>query len=189
MSSSYKKFKQRSASAAAALAFGIGALSAGLAQAELIFNSGIEVTGTGLGAVNTIVTGNDTGNGNGTESACVSFNGTTDTFDCHSALQGGDNLAINQTFLVSEITDATAGDVAVVLNIAETGQDLTVTLTDLYLSFYSPTGLLLHVANYEGPDLELTQGTGTGLGGSGFVRGTRDPNSRRRKQLQQGAQI
>jgi hypothetical protein len=40
-------------------------------------------------------------------------------------------------------------------------------LTDLYLTFKGANGT--YTAFYEGDDLDLTQGTGTGIGGSGFV--------------------
>ena len=60
------------------------------------------------------------------------------------SLEGSDNTAINNTFLLSDIAGLTnARDVALVVNISETGQDLSVTLTDLYFALYSTSGTLL----------------------------------------------
>ena len=147
-------------------------MTSGAAFASLILAPSIQVQGSGLGAVNTLVTAGDgsTPNNPTTQSGCVSsIGGASFDFSCLNGLQGGDNQAINSTHLVSHISSTAAGDLALVVNIAETGQDLTVTLTDLYLSLYSLTGTLLGNFEYDGPDLDLTQGTGTGIGGAGFV--------------------
>lgn len=163
---------------AAMLGAGVFLIGAGNASANLILNSEIQITGTGLGAVNTLATVHDPGgpgNQNDTESGCVSWDsatgGTATNFNCLLGLEGGDNTAINNTFLLSDIAGVTtAGELALVVNISETGQDVSVSLTDLYLSFYTASnGTLLGTFSYVGPDLTLTQGSGTGLGGSGFV--------------------
>ena len=147
-------------------------LAAGSARADLIFAPAIQITGTGLGAVNTLVTVADgsTPNNPTIESGCVSSTGGAfSNFSCLNGVQGGDNQAINSTRLLSNVSSTDASDLALVVNIAETGQDLTVILTDIYLSLYSLGGTLLGNFQYTGPDLSLTQGTGTGIGGSGFV--------------------
>ena len=157
---------------AALFALGVGTASANLVQA-----TDVTVFGTGLGAVNTLVTAHDPGgpgNQNGTESGCVDFDsptgGSATDFSCLLGLEGGDNTAINNTFLLSNVSGlSSAGNVALVVNISETGQDVSVTLTDLYFALYSTSGTLLDTFSYAGPDLVLTQGTGTGIGGSGFV--------------------
>jgi hypothetical protein len=157
------------------LALVVGVGTAGSASANLIFDSGVEVSGTGLGAVNTLVTVHDPGgpgNQNGTESGCIGRSGATDTTACLNGLEGGDNTAQNNTYLLSNIAGLTkAGDLAVVVNISETGQDLTVTLTDLYLQlFNATTGAPIGTSfQYMGLDMNLTAGEGTGLGQSGFV--------------------
>jgi hypothetical protein len=156
-------------SIAASLTF----LASDLVHADLVIAPAIQVQGSGLGAVNTLVTASDNGNGpnaNGTESGCVSSTGgAAFNFSCLNGLEGGDNQAINQTRLLSTVSSTDASDIALVVNLAETGQDLTVTLTDLYLSFYNLGGTLLQTFSYTGPDVNLMQGTGTGIGGSGFV--------------------
>lgn len=143
----------------------LGLSTAGTAMADLVYDSNLQVTGTGLGAVNTLVTVHDPGgpgNQNGTESGCINQNGTFSP--CLFGVEGGDNTAINQV-----LTFDTSYNFAAVVNISETGQDVTVTLTDLYLTFCSTTAASCYSAQYLGPDLDLTQGTGTGLGGSGFA--------------------
>jgi hypothetical protein len=141
----------------------LGFFFVGNAFAELVFVTNIQVFGTGLGAVNTLVTVHDPGgpgNQNNIESGCINSDGSFSP--CLGTVQGGDNTAINQ--VLSFDNDF---NYAAVVNIAETGQDLTVTLTDLYLVFEGDNGT--HTAFYTGPDIDLTQGTGTGLGGSGFT--------------------
>ena len=128
--------------------------------ALLVHRTDITVEGSGLGAVNTLITGNAVGQDT-LESFGINQNGTftpVTSFD----IQGGDNLAINNVLSFANNTNFGA-----VVNIAETGQDLTVTLTDLYLTFKGVNGT--YTAFYEGADLDLTQGTGTGIGGAGFV--------------------
>jgi hypothetical protein len=125
----------------------------------LVYDDSIVVLGTGLGAVNTLTTGNATG-GDTLESFGINQDGSFTPL--LGGLDGGDNLGINQ--VLSFTNDTSFG---AVVNIAETGQDLTVTLTDLYLTFSD--GTTTYTAFYTGADLDLTQGTGTGIGGSGFV--------------------
>jgi len=150
------------------------------AQASLVFTDEVTVFGTGLGAVNTIATVHDPGgpgDNDGTEGGCVERVGTADVLQCDqgNAAPGPtnitelDNTAINQTVLLSAIDFQSGDNIAAVVNISETGQDVTVTLTDLYLAFYGEDNALLYVAEFEGADFDMTQGTGTGLGGSGFV--------------------
>jgi hypothetical protein len=129
------------------------------AYADLVFVTNIDVTGTGLGAVNTVVTVLESGPG--TESGCINQNGTFTP--CLFGLQGGDNQAINNVVPLSNI----ATSFAAVVNLNETGQDLSVVLTDLYLTFCN--GAACHNAQYLGPDITLTSGEGTGLGQSGFT--------------------
>lgn len=150
-------------------------LGAGSANASLIFDGATHLSGTGLGAVNTITTAEDPGgpgNQNGTESACVEFNGTTTVQSpCHflTGEQGGDNLAINQTFSLSQLGATSAGDLALVVDVNETGNDQTVDLTGLYLSLFN--GTTSHNFYYMGPTLTLNQNNEApnGTGQSGFL--------------------
>jgi hypothetical protein len=158
--------------AAVALAVAVSLAWGGIAYADLVYTPGIvQLSGTGLGSVNTLVTVHDpggTGNQNGTESGCITSTGAFSP--CAGTVQGGDNTAINQTFTLSQVLAAgqDAGDLVVVVNLAETGQDKSATLTDLYLTLTNGGGSLTF--SYTGPDLVLTQGgsEGTGTGNSGF---------------------
>jgi hypothetical protein len=158
-------FRFKSALAAIALATGAPA------YANLIPVPGTQVPGTGLGAVNTLVTiqdnGTETGD-NGTESGCVAYAGTiaAPVFTCQNGVQGGDNTAINNLFLASDIAGLTsAGNLAVVVNVSE-GQPLnSATLTNLYLSlFISGTSDRLDFL-YAGDPLVLTNTGGIGQSG------------------------
>ncbi|MFC5461704.1 PEP-CTERM sorting domain-containing protein [Massilia niabensis] len=144
------------------------------AFANLIPVNGTPTTGTGLGAVRTVVTVNDTGNGDGIESGCVrptaSGGSNNPSRACEEGLDGGDNLAINRTYRLSDIAGLTsAGQLGFVVNIDELGiNDSTATLTDLYLSLFSTFNNTLTTYSYVGPDLFLTE-TG-GIGQSGEYR-------------------
>jgi|SRR5688572_5562797 len=131
------------------------------ASADLVFTTNIVVSGTGLGAVSTIVTAHATGQDTH-ESACINQNGSFTP--CLGGVEGTDNVAINQVLTFTNDTSFAA-----VVNISETGQDLTVTLTDLYLTFCGTGGGGCHDAFYTGGDIDLSAGTGTGIGQSGFV--------------------
>jgi hypothetical protein len=162
MKKGFVRFALSSFAALALAVFG----GKGIAVAELIYSTEITVFGTGLGAVNTLVTVHDpggSGNQNGTESGCINQDGSFTS--CLGAVEGGDNTAINNV-----LTFNTDNNFAAVVNIAEEGQDLSVTVTDLYLTFCDASDATdCHDAIYNGADLTVTQGTGTGLGGSGFT--------------------
>ncbi|MEH6435327.1 PEP-CTERM sorting domain-containing protein [Massilia sp. DD77] len=153
------------------------------AFANLVYQTGVQQTGTGLGAVSTVVTVQDNTNGPqppATESGCVRHtNGgnmtnpdqTCEDLTPNPNLEGGDNTAAvggNGVYLLSDIDGLTsAGQLGFVVNISEPGVD-TATLTDLYMSLYSLDGTLLEIFEYMGPDLILTD-TG-GIGQSGLHR-------------------
>jgi len=155
--------------------FAAALFAAGSANANLIFMGATHLSGTGLGAVNTLTTAEDPGgpgDHNGTESSCVEWNGsTTVQSPCHflTGEQGGDNLAINRTFSLSQIGAANAGSLGLVVDVNETGNDKTVDLTGLYLSLYN--GTTSSYFYYMGPTLTLSQANEApnGTGQSGFL--------------------
>jgi hypothetical protein len=153
-------------------AVGAGVLAttfAAPAHAELILNTTITANGTGLGALPTLVTIQETGPVNGTESGCVSF-GPSTTCAPGTGLVGGDNIAINQLRTAADLPGITnAGQLALVVNLNEPGVDETATLTGLYLSIYSPTGTLLGLHQYTGADLPLLENPGIGSAGTVFT--------------------
>jgi hypothetical protein len=133
------------------------------ARADLVFTTSIDVSGSGLGAVNTIVTVHDSGGGgsaNGTEGGCINQNGTETP--CLDGVTEHDNQAQEQVLTVSNTTSFAA-----VVNLSEIGQDKAVTLTNLYLVFCGSNGC--HEADYTGGDIVLHTSEGTGLGNSGFT--------------------
>lgn len=158
-------------------------LAAGVpqAQAGLILTSSIDISGTGLGAVNTLVTATDNGNGQGAdhiESGCVGRDGAADAYSCSFGLPGGDhNAAQTQTVRVGDFTDANGdpavlpslGDIVLVFNVNETGQDVSVVLDNLYYIVYDENDVEVFSAELVLDDHILTQGTGTGTGQSGFT--------------------
>ena len=74
----------------AACLFGLTAFAASQGMAALIDATDPDLSGTGLGAVLTIVTADDTGAGaDGIETGCVSWDGTADVLaDCTSGFEG-----------------------------------------------------------------------------------------------------
>jgi hypothetical protein len=149
------------------------------AFAELIYVTGEQVPGTGLGAVSTLVTvqDNDTPNGNGTESGCVTYEGNLNnpTFTCTFGLEGGDNTSGNagsNLYLLSNLDGLdSAGQLGFVVNISEGssgGEPNSATLTDLYLSLYNLETDEIQYHRYLGDDLVLSDSGGIGQSGTHF---------------------
>jgi len=158
-----------------ALTLGLALAGPKVASASLIYDAGISVTGSGLGAVQTLVTAHETG-GNpptpGLESNCVQWIAGADSFGPCTGIVGGDQGGGggDGTKTLAAIGAAKAGDVGVVLNLSETGQDLEVTLNAMTLIFYA--GATQVGQFFLDPSLvgsTYKSGEGTGLGGSGFV--------------------
>jgi len=147
------------------------------AFANLVYQTAAQQTGTGLGAVQTVVTVQDNnvpgGSDNGVESGCSAYNSAnpaTPLQTCYNSLQGGDNIAGSagtNTYLLSDIAGLTnAGQLGFVVNISEPGQGNTATLTNLYLALFDLNGNLLDTFSYAGPALDLTDTGGTGQSGT-----------------------
>lgn len=156
------------------------------ARADLILTNSINITGTGLGAVNTLTTAQDNGppapGNDGIESGCVGRSGGGDIIGnaaCLFGLAGGDEQASNQTVRVGDMVDANGdpttlmnlGDIVLVFNLAETGMDVSVGLANLFVAIYDTTDTLVFSAELTAAQQStiLTQGTRTGTGGSGFT--------------------
>jgi hypothetical protein len=149
------------------------------AYANLLQVPGLQVTGTGLGAVSTLVTIQDndlpskSGNSNGIESGCVTYTGNIGApgFICQNGVEGGDNQAINRLYLASSIAGLTsAGQLGVVVNISEKTPSATASLTHLYLTLYNlQSGLRLDIL-YGGPPLELGDKGGIGQSGANLFK-------------------
>jgi hypothetical protein len=148
------------------------------AFASLIKAPGTQGTGTGLGAVSTLVTIQDNDlpsakkandkKGNGIESGCVTYddNLATPSFDCPTGLDGGDNTAINNVYLASTIAGLMhAGELGLVVNVSEGKPGNTAVLTDLYLSLFNLDSMTQMNFTYDGADLELSDSGGIGQSG------------------------
>lgn len=155
------------------------------AFATLVYQTGAQQTGTGLGAVSTVVTVQDNGKGknqNGTESGCVAYNSAKPNKPLETcptavqlggpALEGGDNTAGsagNNTYFLDQLAGLTsAGQLGFVVNINEGKPGNTATLTDLFLSLYNTSSGLTSYYRYTGPNLVL--GDSGGIGQSGTHR-------------------
>jgi hypothetical protein len=150
------------------------------AFADLIYAPGNLQRGAGLGNVSTVVTVQDNGNGpqqNGTESGCVVYSGNNSNPNfspCRTGVEGGDNtagqpgVAGNNTYLLSDIDGlVSAGQLGLVVNVDEPGNDGVVTLTTLYLSLFNLNNSQTQFHSYTG-SLVLDQASGVGQ--SGFHR-------------------
>ena len=159
------------------------------AFAGLIYVDGTQRTGTGLGAVSTVVTvqdnGNGTSNGNGggtgnndIQSGCVTYNALNPAnpgricptgLGAGLVLEGGDNTpgsAGNNTYFLNSIAGLTnAGQLGLVVNISEGAPGNAATLTHLYLSLFNTTNNLTSFYHYTGLDLVLTGDGGIGRSG------------------------
>lgn len=150
--------------------------SATPAFADLIYQTGIQQTGTGLGNVLTVVTvqDNSTPRNTVTQSGCVTHtaggNPRTPTYACQEDLLGGDNTsgnAGNSTYLLTDIVGLTsAGQLGFVVNINEGGPGNSATLTDLYLSLFNTDSNELRTYSYTDLDLTLSDTGGTGQSGT-----------------------
>lgn len=139
-----------------------GLFSAALpAQASLIYLADETISGSGLGAVNTVLTISSPSNSS-TETGSVIWNGTTD-------VKTGDvNTAQTQTRTLAELGLSSSADLRVVFNAAEPASNA-ITLTDLVLYIFSAGGTQLFQSGAFTP--VQFNSTEVGTGSSGFVFG------------------
>lgn len=132
------------------------------AQASLVLLGAEDFQGTGLGAVNTILTINSPAN-TSFESGSVAFGNVTSGDVMTGASQ-------TQTRTLGELGVSSASSLRVVFNALEPGNDANgITLSDLVLNIWSPTGTLLFTSGAFA-DIDFAN-TFTGTGNSGFVFG------------------
>jgi hypothetical protein len=134
-------------------------------HASLVLLGPEDFQGTGLGAVNTILTIQSPANST-TESGSVAFNGTTD-------VRTGDTLngaSQTQTRTIGELGLTSATSLRVVFNALEPGNAAnSITLDNLVLNIFSPTGALVFTSGAFAS--QVFADTFTGAGNSGFVFG------------------
>jgi hypothetical protein len=143
------------------------------ARADLVlFNpAAVTIGGTGLGAVNTVLTIQANGNVT-TETGCVSFTAGGDVLGASTNAAGvcsgtGDDktgASQTQTRLLSETGVTTGTNFAILFNPAEPGSGNSLTLNTLVASFYNATtGAFVFQAAYTGAPhnfVAIDQGTG-----------------------------
>jgi hypothetical protein len=142
------------------------------AEAGLMLLSQTPYSGSGLGAVNTILTLTSPGNLSG-EAGCVAFGGVVGTLGCFGDVSVGGNeltgASQTQTRTIAQSGATMASNFAIVLNAQEPGGALnSIILEDLSVRFYSPTGTILYTATLNQATVPLNN-TFTGTGNAGFV--------------------
>lgn len=132
----------------------------------------VDLNGTGLGAVNTVLTIQSPGNTT-TETGSVSWNGSTVTTG--DVTGNGNSAAQNQPvtlgsngFTTSANLAADLANLRIIFNAVEPGNgDNGITLSNLALTFFSPTGTSLYSTSTTGAnDFSATQ---NGIGKAGYV--------------------
>ena len=144
------------------------ALAARPLQASLIFATPNETSGTGLGAVNTLLTVQNDPSGT-TESGCVAWNGSMDIVGpaaCPPGIAGGDEVGINETKTIGSLGLASAFNLRVVFNASEDAGRM-ITLENMILRIYAPDGTVLFSSEPFTPVTLTSAFRGTGT--SGFV--------------------
>lgn len=142
----------------------------GAAGAELVYNGLVDLGGTGLGAVNTILTIANTPS----EKGCVSWNGSTTVEGATVGGTGqcvgtGDQNGLNSTQLLSVTGVTTGSNFAILFNPAEPGNDQSVTLNSLTALFYNNAGALIYSANLQASNQNQTfNSADQGTGNTGF---------------------
>jgi len=159
------KLHKIAAAAMTVLAAGLTVCSA--ANASLVLLGAEDFQGTGLGAVNTILTIQSPANTT-TETGSVSRSlGNINDVITSNALTGASQT---QTRSIGSLGVTSATNLRVVFNALEPGNgDNSVTLSNLALSIFSPTGALLFNSGVFTP--VIFPDTFTGAGNSGFVFG------------------
>lgn len=137
------------------------AFAATTAHAQLEYLGPVELTGTGLGAVNTILTlQNDP-----TESGSVGLDATGTQVITGDAKTGASQTLVRS---LSELGATSAEDLRIVFNANEPAGN-SIDLIDLVMSIYSPSGSLLFQSGAFSPI--SFDSTATGTGNSGFLFG------------------
>lgn len=147
-----------------AIACGLAVGWVGSANAMLVYEGQADLQGTGLGAVSTVLSMQGKGN-SGVETASVGLaaNGLADVVS-GDAKTGASQT---QTVPLASLGLSSASDLRVVFNPSEPGSNSSITLQDLRLSIYSPTGTVLFSSGaFNAASFEQTQ---SGTGNAGLV--------------------
>ena len=137
----------------------------GPANASLVLLSPANFGGTGLGAVNTILTIQSPGSSSNETGSVGRVVGNPNDVVLNNAKTGASQT---QTRTISSLGLTSAANLRVVFNAVEPGGD-NITLNDLQLTFFSPAGTVLFNSGIFTPVPFIN--TFTGAGNSGFVFG------------------
>jgi hypothetical protein len=141
-----------------------GALSA--AHASLVLVSPVQLSGTGLGSVNTVLTVASQGSAT-TESGCVAPNGAnTTTLGC--GFTDANVQAQFGTPSLSALGIGSAADLRIVFNAAEPGSGSDINLNSLVLTLYSPSNTATTFTASLPTGIHFPT-TAAGTGNSGYV--------------------
>jgi PEP-CTERM putative exosortase interaction domain len=145
------------------------AMPFGTARADLVFNGLVDLGGTGLGSVNTVLTIANSP----TELGSVCWNGTTTVLGATvNTVTGvcsgtGDQNGLNSTQLLSATGVTTGSNYAILFNPNEPGNDQTLTLNTLVATFYNNAGQLIFSAPLAVPN-QTFNAADQGTGNTGF---------------------
>jgi hypothetical protein len=139
-------------------------------RGAIVFAQPVDLTGTGLGAVNTILTVTSPG-ATTDESGCVAFGGVTGAPACFgTGNTGGDEQpgVATQTRTIAQSGATSAAAFVIVLNALEPAGN-SVSLDSLSVQFYDPTGAVLYTASLAAPVNIPDTAPGAGNAGFAFV--------------------
>jgi len=154
----FRKTNKKLISAAVA---GVLFSAASASHASLVLVQPEDFNGTGLGAVNTILTIQGKNNA-ATESGMVAYDGTADVITGDDVKKGASQT---QTRTIGSLGITSADSLRIVFNATE--PDNMINLTGLTLSFYDSTGMSLYSASLDKAYNNLSPLSG--IGNSGFV--------------------
>ena len=142
------------------------ALASHTAQADLIDLGTVDLNGTGLGAVNTLLTITSPANSSD-ENGSVSWNGAADVISGSQVLTGSSQT---RTRVLGDVGVLSATDLRFVFNASEPGNaENGITLNTLTFAAYTPTGVNIFNGSLAAPITYAS--TSTGVGNSGVVFG------------------
>ena len=154
-------FSRNGLAAAVALAGGLAASPAG---AMLVLQNAQDFQGTGLGAVNTVLTIQSPGNSTFEQGSVGRAPGNPNDVVSGNVMTGASQT---QTRSIGSLGITSASDIRVVFNALEPGNATDVFLNTLQLNIYSSAGTLLFTSG--GFNSVNFANTFTGAGNSGFV--------------------
>ena len=154
---------------------GISALlfwGASASHASLIALGPVPSSGSGLGAVNTLLTFTSPG-GSSTETGCVGAGSggsvITGSAACPSGFTGGNEQAANNVFSTASAGFTNFNNLQLIFNASEPGSAPGISLDSLALTIFSSTGVLLQTHTLTSPYSIADAFPGTGNAGFGFM--------------------